>query len=58
MPFFDERCRSSGNTVEVRNKLLKIMNMILENGEVLNDFRKTVIKPLYKNGDKSEYCNY
>ena len=31
---------------EVRNKLLKIMNM------------KTLIKPLYKKGDKSECCNY
>ena len=29
---------------EVRNKLLKIMNMIFEKGEVPNDFRKTLIK--------------
>ena len=43
---------------EVRNKLLKIMNMIFEKGEAPNDFRKTLIKPLYKKGDKSECCNY
>ena len=43
---------------EVRNKLLKIMNMIFEKGEVPNDFRKTLIKPLYKKGDKSECRNY
>ena len=39
---------------EVRNKLLKIMNMIFQKGEVPNDFRKTLIKTLYKKGDKSE----
>ena len=33
---------------EVRNKLFKIMNMIFEKGEVPNEFRKTLIKPLYK----------
>ena len=38
---------------EVRNKLLKIMNIIFEKGKVPNDFRKTLIKPLYKKGDKS-----
>ena len=43
---------------EVRNKLLKIMNMIFEKGKVPNDFRKTLIKPLYKKGDKSECRNY
>ena len=43
---------------EVRNKLLKIMNMIFEKGEVPNYFRKTLIKPLYKKGDKSECRNY
>ena len=43
---------------EVRNKILKIMNKIFEKGEVPNDFRKTLIKPLYKKGDKSECCNY
>jgi len=43
---------------EVRNKLLNIMNMIFEKGEVPNDFRKTLIKPLYKKGDKSECRNY
>ena len=43
---------------EVRNKLLKIMNMIFENGGVPNDFRKTLTKSLYKKGDKSECCNY
>ena len=31
---------------EVRNKFLKIINMILKTGEVPNDFRKTLIKPL------------
>ena len=39
---------------EVRKKLLKIMNMIFEKGEVPNDFRKTLVKPLYKKGDISE----
>ena len=42
---------------EVRNKLLKIMNMIFEKGEVPNDFRNTLLKPLYKIGDKSECHN-
>ena len=32
---------------QVRNKLLKIMNMIFEKGEEPNDFRKTLIIPLY-----------
>ena len=43
---------------EVRNKLLKIMNMISEKKEVPNYFRKTLVKPLYKKGDKSECRNY
>ena len=43
---------------EVRNKLLKIMNMIFEKGEEPNDFRKTLVKPLYKKDDKSECRNY
>jgi len=43
---------------EVRNKLLKIMNMIFEKEEVPNDFRKTLIKPLYKKVDASECRNY
>ena len=34
------------------------MNMIFEKGEVPNDFRKTLIKPLYKKGDKSECRDY
>ena len=34
------------------------MNMIFEIGEVSNDFKKTLIKPLYKKGDKSECRNY
>ena len=42
---------------EVRNKLLKIMNMIFEKGEVPNDFRNTLLKPLYKIGNKSECHN-
>ena len=42
----------------VKNKLLKIMNLIFEKGEVPNNFRKTLIKPLDKKGDKSEYRNY
>ena len=37
---------------EVKNKLLKIVNTIFEKGEVPSDFRKTLIKPLYKKGDK------
>ena len=43
---------------DVLNKLLKIMNMIFEKREVPNDFRKTIIKPLYKKGDKGECLNY
>ena len=43
---------------EVRNKLLKIMNMIFVKRKVPNDFRKTLIKPRNKKGDKSECCNY
>ena len=42
---------------EARNNLLKIMNMIFEKREVLNDLRKTLLKPLYKKGDKSECRN-
>ena len=33
---------------EVRNKLLQIVNIIFEKGEVFKDFRKTLIKSLYK----------
>ena len=40
---------------EVRKKLLNIMNMIFEKTNVPNDFRKTLITPLYKKGDKSEW---
>ena len=43
---------------EVRNKLLKIMNIIFEKGEVPSVFRKILIKPLYKKGDKNECGNY
>ena len=43
---------------EVRNKLLKIMNMIFEKGEVPSDVKKTLIKPLFKKGDTSECGNY
>ena len=43
---------------EVRNKLLKNMNMFFEKGEIPNDFKKTLIKPLYKKGDNSECRNY
>jgi hypothetical protein len=42
----------------VRNKLLKITNMILEKEEVPSDFRKTLIKPLHNKGDRSEFGNY
>jgi hypothetical protein len=34
------------------------MNMVFEKGDVPRHFRKTLIKPLYKKGDKSECCNY
>ena len=34
------------------------MNMIFEKREAPSDFRKTLIKPLYKKGDKSECRNY
>jgi len=36
---------------EVRDKLLKLMNMMFEKREVLSDFRKTLIKPLHEEGD-------
>ena len=42
---------------DVRSKLLKIMNMIFENGEP-HDFKKTLIKPLFKKSDKSECRSY
>ena len=32
--------------------------MIFEKGEVPSNFRKTIVKPLYKKGDKSECGNY
>ena len=34
------------------------MNMIFEEGEVPNDARKTLTKPLYNKGDQSEYDNH
>ena len=34
------------------------MNMIFEKGEGTSNFKKTLIKILYKNGDKSEFGNY
>ena len=36
---------------DVRNKLLKIMSMTFEKGEVHSYFRKFLNKPLYKKGD-------
>ena len=43
---------------EVRNQLLKIIDLIfLKKGKYLI-FRKNLMKPLYKKGDKSEYRNY
>ena len=39
-------------------KLLMIIIMIFEKSEVPSDFRKTLIKPLYKKGDESEYGHY
>ena len=43
---------------EVRNKLLKIKNQILEKGKVTRNFRQTLIKPQYKKGDTSECGKY
>ena len=43
---------------EVIIKLLKIMSMISEKGKAPKDFRKTLIKPLYKKGDKRQRRNY
>ena len=34
------------------------MNMSFQKGEVSKDFRKTLIKPLYKKGFKSECGDY
>jgi hypothetical protein len=42
---------ASDNNYEVSDKLLKIMNMICEKGEVPYDFRKNNGTP-YKKGDK------
>ena len=42
---------------EVRNKLLSTINIISGKGEVPSDFRKTLVKPLYERGDKTE-CGY
>ena len=42
----------------VRNKLLKTMNIMFEKGKVPRDLKKTLIKPLYKKGGKSECGNY
>ena len=36
------------NTFKVRDKLLKIINMVFEKGEVPSDLRKISIKPLCK----------
>ena len=41
-----------------RNKLLKIMNMIFEKGELPSDFRKTLIESLYRKGHMRECGNY
>ena len=43
---------------EVRNKLLKIVTMIFEKEDMPSNFRQTLIKTLYKKGDKSECSNY
>ena len=43
---------------EVKKTLLKTINMILLKGEVPSDFRKPLIKPLYRKDDKSECGNY
>ena len=40
---------------EVRNKLLNIMKMIFEKWDIPSDFRKTLITPLYKKGDKNDW---
>ena len=34
------------------------MNMIFGKGKVPNDFGKTLIKPIYKKGNKGECPNY
>jgi len=39
---------------EVRCKLLKIIYVIFEKGEVSSNFRKTPIKSIYEKCDKSE----
>ena len=39
-------------------RLQKIMNMIFEMGKAPSDFWKTLVKPLYKKGDKDEFGNY
>ena len=43
---------------EVRNKLLKIINVIFEKRKLLSDFKKTLNIPLYQKGDRSECDNY
>ena len=43
---------------EVKNEIFKNANMIFEKGKVPSDFRKILLKPLYKKGDKSECSNF
>ena len=43
------------DTLDVKQQLF---NVIFEKGEVNKDIRKTLIKPVYKKGGKSECHNY
>ena len=36
----------------------RLMNIVFEKREVLNDFTKVLIKPMYTKGDKNECRNY
>ena len=40
--------------VKLEKKLLKIINIIFEKGEVSSNFWQTLIKTLYNKGDKNE----
>lgn len=42
----------------LKNKLLEVINRIFLEGEVPEDFRRTLITPVYKKGDKTECLNY
>ena len=57
--FFKYYSFASFRVANLNNKFLFLISnfLIFEKGEVPNDFKKALIKPLYKKGDKSECRN-